>query len=414
MGLLILADDLTGALDSGVQLAKAGIKTLITYEPSYDILKKESDVQVLVIDMESRHIPKEQAYQKVYDLASQAESHGFPLIYKKADSTLRGNIGSELAALLDATGASRLFFAPAYPKLKRTTVNGIQLVDGTPVAETVYAKDPLDPVEKSSLADVIGEQTEIPVIAVSKERLVRLMSNKEVLPQRSIVAIDAETDRDLMEISHILAANKVPFLAGSAGLSATLPDFIGLRELKREYPLSPQRVLVLCGSLNACSLKQVQQTSKEGVPLIVLGQEQLQKDYVFSPNGKQFVNRLSQIFGTNDCVILQTGSAPASFSGYLQTARWIGQMAAEVIEKTAPDLVVIFGGDTLLGVSQELPNAVIVPQCEILSGVVQSRLSWDSGSVGLVSKAGGFGDKNTLTDILRHYGHLCERVQNIG
>ena len=58
MGLLILADDLTGALDSGVQLAKAGIKTLITYEPSYDILKKELGVQVLVIDMESAIFPR--------------------------------------------------------------------------------------------------------------------------------------------------------------------------------------------------------------------------------------------------------------------------------------------------------------------------------------------------------------------
>ncbi len=414
MGLLILADDLTGALDSGVQLAKAGIKTLITYEPSYDILKKEPGVQVLVIDMESRHIPKELAYRKVYDLASQAESRGFPLIYKKADSTLRGNIGSELAALLDATGASRLFFAPAYPKLNRTTVNGVQLVDGVPVAETVYAKDPLDPVAKSSLADVIGEQTDIPVVAVSKDSLVQLLEDGENLPHRAIIAIDSETDQDLMEVSRILAANKVPYLAGSAGLSATLPDFIGVRTLKREYPLSPRRVLVLCGSLNACSLKQVQQTSKEGVPLIALGQEQLQKDYVFSPGGKRFVNRISRIFGTSECAILQTGSAPASFNEYLQTARWIGQLTAEIIEKAAPDLVVIFGGDTLLGVSQALSNAVIVPECEILSGVVQSRLSWDGGTVGLVSKAGGFGDQYTLTNILRYYGNLPEQEKNIG
>ena len=117
-------------------------------------------------------------------------------------------IGSELAAVLDATGASRLFFAPAYPKLNRTTVNGVQLVDGVPVAETVYAKDPLDPVAESSLADVIGEQTDIPVVAVSKESLVQLLEDGENLPHRAIIAIDSETDQDLMEVSRFTPSRR--------------------------------------------------------------------------------------------------------------------------------------------------------------------------------------------------------------
>ena len=39
--------------------------------------------------------------------------------YKKTDSTLRGNIGSEIAALMDACKMERLPFIPAYPKRRQ-------------------------------------------------------------------------------------------------------------------------------------------------------------------------------------------------------------------------------------------------------------------------------------------------------
>gem|GEM_PF-5411799 len=53
--LLILADDLTGALDSGVQLAHRGQRVVILTAP--DVPFPDSSVyDVLVIDTETRHI----------------------------------------------------------------------------------------------------------------------------------------------------------------------------------------------------------------------------------------------------------------------------------------------------------------------------------------------------------------------
>ena len=124
--LVVFADDFTGAVDTGVQFSKQGISTLVTLDRSLDIA--ESTAEVLIVDVESRHVSPQEAYQRVYSLVKKAQQMGVRNFYKKTDSTLRGNIGSELSALLDASGEDVLVFVPAFPKLQRTTHNGICLL----------------------------------------------------------------------------------------------------------------------------------------------------------------------------------------------------------------------------------------------------------------------------------------------
>lgn len=406
MELLILADDLTGALDSGVQLAKAGLNTLVVHEPSYDILRERPDTQVLVIDTETRHETAEHAYRKVYEVARRAYDEGFRLIYKKNDSTLRGNIGSELAALMDATNNGRLFFAPAFPLLNRITVNGIQYADGVPLDRTVYARDPLNPVTKSNVADMIAEQTDIAAISTSLENLSAAIENA---PGRAIFVIDADSNEELSETGRFLAGRKNLLLAGSSGFSAALPDILGKRRPEREYPLSPQKTFVLCGSLNAYSLEQVRHAADRGVPLFSLAPEQLQRGYAHSAAGSRFRQSLARVLAEKGCAILQTGTdiTDTKADDCLDVAKHIGRLAAEVAADTALDMMVVFGGDTLLGVVSSLRGAVVIPQCEVLPGVVQSSLIWKDGRTALVSKAGGFGGPDTLTRLLDHY-HVRE------
>lgn len=78
-------------------------------------------LQVLVLDAETRHVAPEQAYAVVRQTTERALAANVECIYKKTDSALRGNIGAELAAVMDAAGADRLPFIPAFPKTHRTT-----------------------------------------------------------------------------------------------------------------------------------------------------------------------------------------------------------------------------------------------------------------------------------------------------
>ena len=133
--LLIIADDFTGALDTGVQFAARGAATRVVTDLAYDFTL--ADAEVLVMVAETRHLPPEEAYDVVYRTARNAREAGIPYIYKKTDSALRGNIGSELTAVMDAAGSDTIAFLPAFPKMGRVTRNGVHYVDGVPVAESV-------------------------------------------------------------------------------------------------------------------------------------------------------------------------------------------------------------------------------------------------------------------------------------
>ena len=114
VNLLVIADDFTGALDTGVQFkANGSLIQLWTGEQENLFSALHSGIQVLILDAETRHMSPGQAYQTVCHIVSLAVEAGVPCIYKKTDSGLRGNIGSELTAMLHTPPGSTLF--PPFP-----------------------------------------------------------------------------------------------------------------------------------------------------------------------------------------------------------------------------------------------------------------------------------------------------------
>ncbi|MGB9840297.1 four-carbon acid sugar kinase family protein [Thermovenabulum sp.] len=88
---IIIADDFTGANDTGVQLTKKGFET-------YTLLDLEgftkSEFDALVIDTETRGLSPENAYNKVKESINKLKALinvelEEMIIYKKIDSTLR-------------------------------------------------------------------------------------------------------------------------------------------------------------------------------------------------------------------------------------------------------------------------------------------------------------------------------------
>ena len=160
--LLIVADDFTGALDTGVQLAGCGAPTRVVTDPEFSPANA-AGAEVLVIDAETRHLPPSQAGAIVEGIVRRAVEQKVPYIYKKTDSALRGNVGAELGALLAASGEKALPFLPAYPQIGRCTRGGVHYIEGRPVAESVFGIDPFEPVRHSDIAGLIGAQSGVPV-----------------------------------------------------------------------------------------------------------------------------------------------------------------------------------------------------------------------------------------------------------
>src|SRR5437867_11180604 len=149
---LAIADDLTGALEVGAHFAARGIEASVTTST------RRERPAVLVIDTETRHLAPDAAAGRIHSVAAGNSSR---LIYKKTDSTLRGNIGAELGALLALYPDSPLIYAPAYPAMGRTVRRGCLHVNGSPAHLTAFAGDPLNPVIDSDIARVLRARTQV-------------------------------------------------------------------------------------------------------------------------------------------------------------------------------------------------------------------------------------------------------------
>ncbi len=144
----VIADDLTSAADGAAPFVDRGLSARI----GRGQLPSQA-AAVVAVDSGARSATASQAIEAVARLTDRLA--GCTVLYKTVDSTLRGHIKQELEACFSASGRTSLVFAPAFPEAGRTTVRGIQLVDGVPVADSVYGQDPVHPARHSALADFI-------------------------------------------------------------------------------------------------------------------------------------------------------------------------------------------------------------------------------------------------------------------
>ena len=412
--LLVLADDFTGALDTGVQFTQQNIPTFISTTIQQLEQGITEDFSVIVLDMESRHIPPDEARTRVIKAVELAFHYGVRSFYKKTDSTLRGNIGIELAALLEATGDSSLAFVPAYPKNGRTTVAGSQYVNGVPVHLSIYNRDPQNPVCASYVPDIIAAQTPLPVQVVKYSESILFEGPKA--GGRRIIVFDAQTDEDLRSIANLLKRyGLLRVTAGCAGFAEYLPTALGLKIGTVRELDCPSQLLIVCGSLNPVSLKQIEAAARSKVERIVLQPEQLLGNGVLIARSlRLLVERIQQTLGTGSDVILQTARGAEDiqrFQAYSHQHGIESQAISRLVPRAVGDLVgrilrvcsrltpVVFGGDTAIGIMEALRFPKVMPIAQIAQGVVLSRLIDDCLDMPLITKAGGFGPTTIIREI---------------
>ena len=250
--LLIIADDFTGALDTGVQFAAHGIRTQVVVDPQVDF--SDHDAKVLVVDTETRHLPPKEAYDVVSRLSRRAKEAGVSYIYKKTDSALRGNIGAELSAVLEAGGDRQMPFFPAFPQIGRITREGVHYVDGVPVTDSPFGRDPFEPVKHAVVTELIAEQSALP-----SESFPPLQAEDPVPEMDGILVFDAGSLDDLSATGQrLMEEGRLSVMAGCAGFGAVLPELLGLTSgQKQPVPKLDPRLLVVCGSVNPITLAQL-------------------------------------------------------------------------------------------------------------------------------------------------------------
>jgi len=385
--LFIIADDLTGALDTGVCFASAGIKTCVRL-PGDTAEETESETyRVEVAIVESRHMQPEDAYCAVHDIVSCASHKDYTYFYKKTDSALRGNIGAELSATLCAAKGKTIHFIPAYPKMNRVSRDGILYINGdTPVAQSVFAQDPFNPVRHSGIREIIAEQTQTHAYLAQ--------AGATEYPE-GIAVYNAETDEQVEQIGrHLVHEIGANLFAGCAGFANVLPQMIDLGVTKGEERLPSGKIIVFCGSVNPISLNQCACAERSGFPFYHLQNEGMFHD-LSDVAALMIVSAQS-----NDICMLDTGAGELDatdedvLAQSTVVAAKMSEVMATVLRSQPASIPCIIGGDTLLAFAKDQGISSLIPIKEMMPGVVLSRYQHGGEWRYLITKSGGFGTKD--------------------
>ena len=212
----IVADDLTGALDTAAPFAARGAETRVAAVLDLDRVGTPMPA-VLSVSTASRHIPGNDAANVVTETCARLARLEPGLWFKKIDSTLRGNVAVEVLATMAAAGIDQAVICPAVPAQGRTVKGGVVLVDGIPLADTDFARDAVSAAPR----DTLGDQFRALDPSVSVRECAAMPP--DIPAARTIWVVDATTDNDLAAIAVWLGDRNGAVLAvGAAGLGGAL------------------------------------------------------------------------------------------------------------------------------------------------------------------------------------------------
>jgi uncharacterized protein YgbK (DUF1537 family) len=382
--LTIIADDLTGACDTGCLFAGRG-PVGVEARP----VLAAPDRAVVAVDTESRARVAGVAATVLRATAERLRGQPGPgAVFKKIDSTMRGAVAAEITALLEhGPPFSAALVCPAFPAQQRVVSHGHLLVGSVPVHESPIGRDPAFRASTSELVALLAGGA--PVVPLGLDE-VRAGSEKiaHVLRQHpgALVAADGETEADLASLAAACLAVPGTLAAGSAGLGRALSRALGLAGSAVALPPGKAR-LVVVGSLHPVSRAQLDALARAGVTVVRAdgrGHEDPEPARAALAAGRPAV----------------VASAPTPASRGAVTSH-LARATAAVLEGARPDLVAVTGGDTSYALLQALGPGRFDLLGAPADGLALGRLVLADGrELSLLTKAGGFGPPDLFTTVL--------------
>jgi uncharacterized protein YgbK (DUF1537 family) len=402
--ILILADDLSGAADCGIACVNAGISTLVSLGlPHHGV-----STDVLSVDADTRGLSSRDAADRMHHLVRTHAQDPSTLLFKKIDSTLRGHLGPELVAVLEARrsvmpGAVAIF-APAFPSNGRTTKDGMHYVHDQPLHET----------EMWNNEGMIGEAL-IPTMLASSGLRYALL-NLDVVrsadpafdaavfkaaASADVLVCDALTDDDLLAIARAATAlGDRAVWVGSAGLAHQLPRAVGIgtrpEEIFPHLPNTSGPILFVIGSASRTTKQQAANLlSSSDIHGIVVPPEVLLEGPE-GPDWNDFTAELRDAVAQGEDVILLCGGEPRiEAAGRPRLALALAEMTAALHGQVGA--LVASGGETARKVLDRWAVSTLLLHGELERGVpVSSTIVDRNRPLTVITKAGDFGQPYTL------------------
>ena len=278
MKIAIIADDLTGANVDGALLNAEGFSSATCIDVTGWDEEAFAGADAVAVSTDSRLLASEEARERVRQAALML-ARKRPLMFgKRIDSTLRGNLGAEIEAALEAIDTENRAIAasegkgeqlchptlavvvPAYPGSGRLAVGGYLIVHGQALQCSPIAKDPANPLQSSVTTHIIASQTALPIAHVGLrtvmdgELAVFKAISRNYTDGARIVVCDAVSDADIAAIAKALKHTDFPVMSVDPG---PFTAKLAAERVPRTGMAFKNRILAIIGSASELTRKQL-------------------------------------------------------------------------------------------------------------------------------------------------------------
>ena len=386
---LILADDLTGAADCAAAFARRGLAASVAWGGG------GAEAAVLALDLDSRRSGPEAA--AAGHLAALGRHGGADrAVFKKIDSTLRGQPAAEIAAVARGLGGNALaIVAPAFPAMGRTTLGGAVRVHGGPLEDTaLWAREGgCATAYLPSLLDGVGLRAAVAPLDVVRGGALAAAIGRLMAEGARAVVCDALTQADL---DGIAAATRPwasgVFWAGSGGLASALAGLAG-DGAAAARPAVVGGILVVVGSMaEASRAASVRLAADPGMVV-----ERVGAGTLAGPEGAAWRaagRRLAEALAEGGDALVEIAAEPGA--GPAEGMALVRRLAL-LLRPALPGVgaLVATGGETALAVLDAMGATSVQVLDEIEPGVPIGVMR-GAAAAPVVTKAGAFGDAGTL------------------
>lgn len=402
-----IADDLTGATDLSLMLAREGMRTIqVTGIPQ--AADAFADADAVVIALKSRTIPAGEAVSlslQACDLLVAAGAEQIMFKYCSTfDSTKDGNIGPVAEALMRKLGISLTIACPAFPQNNRTIYKGHLFVGDELLSDSPMKDHPLTPMRDANLVRVLQAQADARVglvqYAVVEQGASAISKAFRFAEEKGeqILVIDALTDSHLRTIGEAIADMRL--ITGGSGIAIGLPENfrrsgkLGDRKGVQRIDAPEGPAIMLAGSCSTATRKQVDVAIGAGVPAMKISPTDIHSGKLSVGEALEWIEKAAST------PLLYSSAAPSDViaAQSILGRETAGGLVEDFLAAVARELknrgwrrFLVAGGETSGAVVGALGVTALEIGQEIDPGVPWTKSIGDDQPLALGLKSGNFG-----------------------
>lgn len=415
MDYVIVADDLTGANATCSLLKKLGLKTCSILKNDYKG-NELKDIDVVAYSTDSRGIDRKQAYERVYNVVKSQYSPDVLLYNKRIDSTLRGNIGTEILAMLEAINESDkiAIVVPSYPDSGRIVINQTMLVNGKLLKESDAGKDPKTPINTSDVKEIIETSLNENIAYISLDEVSSPMNElKNNILQKvknsRVLVFDSVVNEDIIKIVKAIIELDLNIITVDPGPLTMYYT----KELQKKHNKN-KKILMVVGSATQTTKLQLENIlQQEDILLVKINPSvlfnnkdreiEMKKVYDQVQNGIKFYDIvLVTTTPLGDDIKLDLEKISKKYNLTVDDiskiiSNTLSEVAVNILQTNDFEGVYSSGGDITLSLLNKLNSSGIEIKDEIVPLAAYGRImGGKNDNLKIVSKGGMVGDINTV------------------